>query len=91
VAVASGHVGADGLQGGHGRAPEESRRQANGPGKALKARAHRRYYTSGQTEEVLVAADAPVYTCWVCGARMREIKCKIVCPHCGYTRDCSDP
>jgi hypothetical protein len=38
-----------------------------------------------------MAQDAMVHTCWVCGAVMREIKCKIVCPHCGYTRDCSDP
>ncbi|HEX9708916.1 MAG TPA: hypothetical protein VGB42_02980 [Candidatus Thermoplasmatota archaeon] len=34
---------------------------------------------------------ADVQLCWVCGAVMREIKCKIMCPHCGYTRDCSDP
>ena len=32
-----------------------------------------------------------VPTCWVCGTTMREIQCKIVCPNCGYTRDCSDP
>jgi hypothetical protein len=32
-----------------------------------------------------------VPTCWVCGTPTREIQCKIVCPHCGYTRDCSDP
>jgi len=29
--------------------------------------------------------------CWVCGALMREIHCKLICPRCGYTRDCSDP
>jgi rubrerythrin len=33
----------------------------------------------------------PTYICNVCGERMREIHCKIVCPRCGYTRDCSDP
>ena len=38
-----------------------------------------------------MAGDTHVYTCWVCGALMREIKCKIVCPQCGFTRDCSDP
>ena len=29
--------------------------------------------------------------CERCGERMQEIHCKIVCPRCGYTRDCSDP
>jgi hypothetical protein len=33
--------------------------------------------------------DAPV--CDLCGARMIERHCRIVCPQCGYTRDCSDP
>jgi hypothetical protein len=36
-------------------------------------------------------ASEPFHTCNVCGERMREIHCKIVCPRCGYTRDCSDP
>ncbi|MBI2461259.1 MAG: hypothetical protein HYV61_07190 [Candidatus Rokubacteria bacterium] len=31
------------------------------------------------------------HPCWVCGTPMREIHCKLICPHCGYTRDCSDP
>jgi len=35
------------------------------------------------------AEPAPI--CNVCGEPMREIHCKIVCPRCGYTRDCSDP
>ena len=29
--------------------------------------------------------------CDICGAEMVEQKCKIRCPNCGYTRDCSDP
>lgn len=29
--------------------------------------------------------------CERCGERMQEIHCKLVCPRCGYTRDCSDP
>ena len=33
--------------------------------------------------------DAPA--CDLCGARMIERHCRIVCPQCGYTRDCSDP
>jgi len=32
-----------------------------------------------------------VHLCWICGSLMREIRCKIVCPRCGHTRDCSDP
>jgi len=31
------------------------------------------------------------HLCDRCGERMEEIQCKIVCPRCGYTRDCSDP
>jgi rubrerythrin len=38
-----------------------------------------------------MAATSDVHLCWVCGHVMREIKCKIICPHCGFTRDCSDP
>jgi len=30
-------------------------------------------------------------TCEICGQRMSERHCKIVCSNCGYTRDCSDP
>ena len=29
--------------------------------------------------------------CEACGARMYGLHCKIVCPNCGYKRDCSDP
>jgi len=36
-------------------------------------------------------AGGPSYTCEVCGAAMVERHCKIVCPRCGYQRDCSDP
>ena len=30
-------------------------------------------------------------SCDICGSQMIEQKCKIRCPNCGYTRDCSDP
>jgi len=33
----------------------------------------------------------PAHRCDLCGARMYEHSCKIVCPNCGYKRDCSDP
>ncbi len=29
--------------------------------------------------------------CEICGATMIERNCKIRCPNCGFTRDCSDP
>jgi hypothetical protein len=29
--------------------------------------------------------------CWVCGAPIVEVHCKLVCRNCGFTRDCSDP
>ncbi len=36
--------------------------------------------------------DPPkVHVCDLCGAAMYEHNCKIVCPNCGYKRDCTDP
>ena len=29
--------------------------------------------------------------CEVCGTEMYGVHCKLVCPNCGYRRDCSDP
>jgi Zn finger protein HypA/HybF involved in hydrogenase expression len=29
--------------------------------------------------------------CDCCGAPMEERQCKIVCPRCGFRRDCTDP
>ena len=29
--------------------------------------------------------------CEACGTQMYGLHCKIVCPNCGYKRDCSDP
>jgi exosome complex RNA-binding protein Csl4 len=39
--------------------------------------------------EPRIGETAPI--CERCGERMRETHCKIICPRCGYTRDCSDP
>jgi len=36
-----------------------------------------------------VSPGTPV--CDVCGAPMYERHCRIICPRCGYQRDCSDP
>lgn len=35
------------------------------------------------------APEGPV--CDLCGAPMYEWHCRILCPRCGYQRDCSDP
>jgi hypothetical protein len=31
------------------------------------------------------------HDCEICGTVMYDHNCKIVCPNCGYKRDCSDP
>lgn len=31
------------------------------------------------------------HVCELCGTVMYDHNCKIVCPNCGYKRDCSDP
>ena len=36
------------------------------------------------------AVISPIH-CDICGAVMVSRQCKIRCPNCGYTRDCSDP
>ena len=39
------------------------------------------------TEEREVVAER----CEACGTEMYGLHCKLVCPNCGYKRDCSDP
>jgi predicted RNA-binding Zn-ribbon protein involved in translation (DUF1610 family) len=39
------------------------------------------------TEEREVSAER----CEACGTEMYGLHCKLVCPNCGYKRDCSDP
>ena len=29
--------------------------------------------------------------CELCGTEMFGLHCKLICPNCGYRRDCSDP
>jgi rubrerythrin len=38
-----------------------------------------------------MTTERQVYLCDICGAKMQEIHCKLICPRCGYMRDCSDP
>jgi rubrerythrin len=40
---------------------------------------------------IAMTTQQDVYICDVCGAEMLEIHCKIICPRCGFMRDCSDP
>jgi rubrerythrin len=40
---------------------------------------------------VAMTTQQDLYICDVCGAEMLEIHCKLICPRCGFTRDCSDP
>jgi len=42
----------------------------------------------GQTTEVSQLAGED---CEICGTEMYGLHCKLVCPNCGYRRDCSDP
>jgi rubrerythrin len=90
VALARGDVSVDGVQRDPSASASEQARQEkqerDAPSKWLKRAAHLAYYNPTR-----MAQDPIVHSCWVCGAIMREIKCKIVCPQCGYTRDCSDP
>ncbi len=40
---------------------------------------------------ITMTTQQDLYICDVCGAEMLEIHCKLICPRCGFTRDCSDP
>jgi exosome complex RNA-binding protein Csl4 len=35
--------------------------------------------------------EASEEECELCGTEMFGLHCKLVCPNCGYRRDCSDP
>ena len=41
-----------------------------------------------QTTEVLKPSGEK---CEVCDTEMYGLHCKLICPNCGYRRDCSDP
>lgn len=32
-----------------------------------------------------------VTLCDICGVEMFDRHCRLICPNCGYQRDCSDP
>jgi hypothetical protein len=41
-----------------------------------------------RTSEALQPSDEE---CELCGTKMFGLHCKLICPNCGYRRDCSDP
>jgi hypothetical protein len=45
----------------------------------------------GQQAEATGALEASGEDCEICGSEMYGLHCKLVCPNCGYRRDCSDP
>jgi hypothetical protein len=44
-----------------------------------------------QQEQAPEAPEPSGEDCEACGAEMFGVHCKLVCPNCGYRRDCSDP
>ena len=50
---------------------------------------------NGAGEDVGATTSVPpekqVFFCDLCGARMLNLHCKLICKQCGYKRDCSDP
>jgi hypothetical protein len=35
-------------------------------------------------------SDEPMLYCPVCSAKLRELKCKLLCERCGYYMSCAD-
>jgi hypothetical protein len=56
-----------------------------------------RTYTLSVSEEQTQQEQSPERVepsgedCELCGVEMFGLHCKLVCPNCGYRRDCSDP
>jgi uncharacterized Zn finger protein (UPF0148 family) len=47
---------------------------------------------SVENREVLVSEALETFEeCELCGVEMFGLHCKLICPNCGYRRDCSDP
>ncbi|MDP8939189.1 MAG: hypothetical protein M3N10_02650 [Actinomycetota bacterium] len=45
-----------------------------------------------EKEESLAQTPEPSgEKCEICNSEMYGLHCKLVCPNCGYRRDCSDP
>ena len=53
-------------------------------------------YTYGMDEtnerqQVTETLEPSGEECEVCDSQMYGLHCKLICPNCGYRRDCSDP
>ena len=46
---------------------------------------------SNPAKPLKIVTPATVDPCDVCGGPTYERNCKVICPRCGYTRDCGDP
>lgn len=47
---------------------------------------------TGSTRRDFAAASTDdAVTCDLCGTSMYSFHCRLVCPNCGFQRDCSDP
>ncbi len=44
-----------------------------------------------QQHEIRETLEPSGESCEICGSEMYGLHCKLVCPNCGYRRDCSDP
>ena len=42
-------------------------------------------------QEAREALEPSGEDCEICGSEMYGLHCELVCPNCGYRRDCSDP
>lgn len=45
----------------------------------------------GRDETEPTALEPSGEECEFCGTEMYGLHCKLICPNCGYRRDCSDP
>ena len=65
--------------------------RSKGPSEVESREAVRLEPTGPSTQPPIEYQSGEYLTCEICGQRMSERHCKIICPNCGYTRDCSDP
>jgi hypothetical protein len=46
---------------------------------------------AGGTRSVDFSGIQEEERCWICGGVPIHYHCRVVCTHCGFMRDCSDP
>lgn len=62
-----------------------------GPGAEVEQKSYRHAEVAAQPAYQPVYQPADDTYCWLCGGEVNKRHCKIICPLCGFTRDCSDP